>query len=155
MSSGYWQILLIRTKIGIILWSIICKEMYLIIDANIRWLDSITDSMDMSLSKLCETVKGGEAWRAAIHGIPKSWTGLSDWTTTIDSTSSSYFNMKSPWSHKNRASKFMKQKLIELKETNSQLQFNISRLFVINRTDRKGEETGDLNHGTKVTNWYL
>lgn len=46
----------------------------------------------------------------------------------------------------------MKQKLIELKETNSQLQFNISRLFVINRTDRKGEETGDLNHGTKVTN---
>ena len=72
--------------------------------------------MDMSLSKLCETVKGGEAWRAAIHGIPKSWTGLSDWTTTIDSTSSSYFNMKSPWWHKNRASKFMKQKLIELKE---------------------------------------
>lgn len=49
----------------------------------------------------------------------------------------------------------MKQKLIELKETNLQLQLNISRLFVINRTDRKGEETGDLNHGTKVTNWIF
>ena len=45
---------------------------------RMRWLDDITDSMDMSLSKLRDMVKDREVWHAAVHGITKSWTQLSD-----------------------------------------------------------------------------
>ena len=53
---------------------------------RMKWLDSITNSVDMDLSKLWEIVKARGAWRAAVHGVTKSWTCPSDWNTTIAGT---------------------------------------------------------------------
>ena len=75
-------------------------------DKRTRWLDGITDSMDMSLSKLQETAKDREAWRAAVHAVTKSWTHLSNRTITAAMCSTRWWRLNSD---KNRHGEVVKE----------------------------------------------
>ena len=64
---------------------------------RMRWLDGITDSMNMNLRKLREMVKDTEVWHAAVHGVTKSWTWLSEWTTATMKIPLYRFVLGSKW----------------------------------------------------------
>ena len=64
---------------------------------RMRWLNGITDSVDMNLSKFCVIVKDREGWHAAVHGVAKSWTRLSDWTIANDTLLCIYLIYSSLW----------------------------------------------------------
>ena len=120
---------------------------------RMRWLDDITDTMDMGLGGLQELVINREAWRTAVHGVAKNWTRLRNWTEVRGHVNIMYSRI---WSHeKDSFPKLYKQNLIQRKHQREILQCNKCPTQWISSKAIKSWERlrNDYRQDTKKTWW--